>query len=81
MAINILQVAWLSRLAQKNVIRPGDSMVEFGPQDVLARRSDLEFYARRHCPPTELQKTLNEIYDGDKPRPITPVSFLSLIHI
>jgi SAM-dependent methyltransferase len=81
MAINVLQVAWLSRLAKKNVIRPGDSMVEFGPQDVLARRSDLEFYARRHCPPTELQKTLNEIYDGEKPRPITPVAFYGMFGV
>jgi SAM-dependent methyltransferase len=69
MAINALQVAWLSRLRSKGVLSPGQSIIEFSPQDVLASRAAVERYGLRHNPPDVVQALLNEIFDGETPRP------------
>lgn len=81
MAINSLQIAWISRLAAKGIIRRGDSMVEFGPQDLLGRRNIFEMYARRHTGAEAAAKVAKEIYDGETPRPITPVQFYSVFGV
>jgi putative sugar O-methyltransferase len=79
MAINALQVAWISRLAAKKIIREGDSILEFGPQDVLCARSVVEQYGRRHRDGRVVTKVLNEMYDDtDKPKPVVPSAFYSL---
>lgn len=78
MGINTLQIAWLSRLASKNIIGRGDSIVEFGPQDVFSNRQALCFYARRHCDEKILAQKLDEIFDEETPRPIVPRVFYSL---
>jgi SAM-dependent methyltransferase len=78
LAINTLQVAWLSRLAKKNIIKQGDSIVELGPQDILCSRPALNFYGQRHCDDPTLTKKLDEIYDDGEPRPILPSVFYSI---
>jgi SAM-dependent methyltransferase len=68
-AINTLQVAWLSRLADKGIIKRGQSIVEFSPQDVLSPRSAVKKYALRHNRPDEVDRMLERVFDGEKPRP------------
>lgn len=68
MAINALQVAWISRLAAMGVIRSGDSMVEFSPQDVVASRHAVERYGLRHQTPETVAELLRKIFDGEKAR-------------
>src|ERR1700687_5997975 len=77
MAINALQVAWLSRLAMKGIIRKGDSIIEFGPQDLLCSRKAVEGHARINPSWSNIHK----VYDGEKPRPVTPVAFYELFGI
>lgn len=74
MAINALQVAWLGRLAKKRIIRPGDSIIEFGPQDLICSRAAVEVQAR--LKPT--WSRIDEIFDGDKPRTVRPQAFYEL---
>jgi SAM-dependent methyltransferase len=81
MAINSLQVAWISRLAQKKIIRPQDSIVDFGPQELLAKRQAVDVYARRHCDEATVTQKLNELYDEEKPRRIVPATFYSLFGV
>jgi hypothetical protein len=81
MAINALQVAWLSRLVRKGVIRAGDSMIEFSPQDVLCSRRAVEFYALRHQPPATVARSIEEIFDGPTPRPTGIPAFYRLFGI
>lgn len=78
MAINALQVAWMSRLADKKIIREGASILEFGPQDLLCARAVVEQYGLRHRDPATVTKILNEAYDGEYPKPILPAGFYSL---
>jgi SAM-dependent methyltransferase len=77
MAINALQVAWLSRLAMKGIIRKGDSIIEFGPQDLICSRRAVEIHA--HLNPG--WSKIDEIYDGEKPRPVKPAAFYELFGI
>jgi hypothetical protein len=77
MAINALQVAWLSRLAMRGIIRKGDSIIEFGPQDLLCTRRAVEIHS--HLNPA--WSKLDEIYDGEKPRLIKPAAFYELFGI
>jgi SAM-dependent methyltransferase len=78
MAINALQVAWISRLADKKIIREGDSILEFGPQDLLCARAVVEQYGLRHKDPVTVKKVLDEAYDGEIPKPVVPSAFYSL---
>jgi SAM-dependent methyltransferase len=78
MAINALQVAWISRLAGKKIIRPGDSILEFGPQDLLCARAVVEQYGLRHKDAQTVRKVLDEAYDGESPKPVVPSAFYSL---
>ena len=66
--INTLQIAWLSRLADKGIISPGQSIVEFSPQDVYSTRPALKKYALRHNRPETVDPLLDDIFDGDTPR-------------
>jgi len=68
MAINTLQVAWLSRLTDKGIIACGKSMVEFSPQDVLAPRHVIRQYGLRHNSPEVVERMLNQIFDAETPR-------------
>ena len=77
MAINALQVAWLSRLAKKGIIGKGDSIIEFGPQDLLCSRRAVEIHA--HLNPD--WSKMDEIYDGEKPRPVKAAAFYELFGI
>src|SRR3954470_23927321 len=76
-AINALQVAWLSRLATKGVIRKGDSIIEFGPQDLLCSRQAVAIHA--HLNPA--WSKIDEVFDGNKPRPVKPSAFYELFGI
>lgn len=69
MAINSLQVAWLSRLVGKGIISKGQSIVEFSPQDIVAPRAAVRQYGLRHKPAVVVDGLLDEIFDGEKPRP------------
>jgi SAM-dependent methyltransferase len=66
--INTLQIAWLSRLADKGVISPGQSIVEFSPQDIYSTRPAIKKYALRHNPPDTVDRMLDDIFDGETPR-------------
>jgi len=78
MAINALQVAWISRLAEKKIIRSGDSIIEFGPQDLACSRHVIELYARRHCTISELPAKVEQLYDGDHLRQVKPQAFYEI---
>ena len=75
MAINSLQVAWISRLADKKVIRPGDSILEFGPQDLCCGPAVVELYGSRHRDTAFVKQCIGELFDGDRPRPVVPSTF------
>jgi SAM-dependent methyltransferase len=66
--INTLQIAWLSRLAEKGIISRGQSIVEFSPQDIYSTRRAVKKYALRHNPPEILERMLENIFDGETPR-------------
>lgn len=67
-AINTLQVAWLSRLAAKGIISRGQSIVEFSPQDVFSPRHAVRHYALRHNRPDEVERLLDGVFDGETAR-------------
>jgi SAM-dependent methyltransferase len=69
MAINTLQVAWFSRLAKKGVLVPGQSVVEFSPQDIHSSREAVRQYGSRHNPPDVVDRLLDGIFDGESARP------------
>jgi SAM-dependent methyltransferase len=77
MAINALQVAWLCRLAKKGVLRPGSSMIEFGPQDIVCSRRAVEVLALFN----PVWTRINEVFDGDKPRFVRPEAFYALFGV
>lgn len=81
MGINALQVAWISRLADKKIIRPGDSIIEFSPQDLACSRNAVELYGRRHCALSQLPAKVEELFDGERPRQIKPQAFYELFGI
>lgn len=81
MAINALQVAWISRLADKKIIRQGDSILEFGPQDLICQREAVKKYGLRHRDAATVRKALDEAYDGERPRPVIPSAFYGLFGI
>jgi SAM-dependent methyltransferase len=68
-ATNTLQIAWLSRLAKKRIISPGQSIVEFSPQDILAPRAAVRQYGLRHNSSEAVDGLLEKIFEGEKPRP------------
>jgi SAM-dependent methyltransferase len=69
MAINTLQVAWFSRLAKKGILVPGQSVIEFSPQDILSSRQAVRQYGLRHNPPDVVERLLEGIFDGESVRP------------
>jgi len=81
MGINALQVAWMSRLAQKGIIGPGNSVVEFGPQDVFCSRQAVEIHGRKHCALSKLSAVLDEMYDGQTRRDVVPSVFYSIFGV
>jgi hypothetical protein len=81
MAINALQVAWISRLATKGIIRSGDSVIEFSPQDVLASRRAVERYGLRHQTPETVAELMRKIFDGEKARGSGIPSFYRLFGV
>ena len=81
MAINALQVAWFSRLRSKGILSSGQSVIEFSPQDVLASRSAVGRYGRQHNPPAIVEALLNEIFDGETPRPTGIPAFYRLFGV
>jgi hypothetical protein len=68
MGINTLQVAWFSRLAKKGVLVPGQSVVEFSPQDLVSSRQAVRQYGSRHNSPDVVERLLDEIFDGESAR-------------
>jgi SAM-dependent methyltransferase len=77
MAINALQVAWLCRLAKKGVLRPGGSMIEFGPQDIVCSRRALEILSQANPG----WKKIDEVFDSEKPRLVKPAAFYELFGV
>lgn len=77
MAINALQVAWLARLVRKGILRPGSSMIEFGPQDLLCSRKAVEI----HAPLNPGWSKIDEVFDGEAPRPVKPSAFYALFGV
>jgi hypothetical protein len=69
MGINTLQVAWFSRLAKKGVLVPGQSVIEFSPQDLVSSRRAVRQYGSRHNPPDVVERLLDGIFDGESARP------------
>ena len=68
MGINTLQVAWFSRLARKGILAPGQSVLEFSPQDLVTSRRAVRQYALRHNPSDVVEPLLDRIFDGESPR-------------
>jgi SAM-dependent methyltransferase len=79
--INTLQIAWLSRLADKSIIRRGYSIVEFSPQDVSSPRGAVRKYALRHNPADEVDRMLDRIFEGENPRPDGIPAFYQLFGV
>lgn len=68
MGINTLTVAWFSRLAAKGILVPGQSVIEFSPQDLFSSRRAVRQYGLRHNLPDAVEKLLDGIFDGEKVR-------------
>ena len=65
MAINALQVAWLTRLNELGVFFDGASLVEFSPQDVLASRRVVEKIAVPKARSKNASSLIEKVYADD----------------
>jgi SAM-dependent methyltransferase len=66
--INTLQVAWFSRLAAKGILVPGQSVIEFSPQDLVSSRRAVRQYGLRHNSSEVVERLLDGIFDGESVR-------------
>jgi SAM-dependent methyltransferase len=65
MAINIISLAWLDRLAAGGVLR-GGALLDLGPQDLIGcPRRVVEAYAARRLPPAVVAPAIAELFDGE----------------
>ena len=58
-------VHWLERLVRKDVLRPGQSMLEFGPQDCDVPRLLTKSAAARLLGEEEAERRISEAYSGE----------------
>jgi len=65
MVMSCLMVHWLERLARTGVVRPGQSMLEFGPQDVDVPRALVQASAARLLGEAEAARRVARAYDGE----------------
>src|SRR5580704_8189176 len=64
MVMSSLMVHWLERLVRKDVLRPGRSMLEFGPQDCDVPRLLTKSAAARLLGDAEAERRISEAYSG-----------------
>ena len=82
MGINTLTVAWLSRLASRAILKQGQSIIEFSPQDlVMVSRDAVAHFALRHNSAALTNSLLDRIFDGANPRPDGTAAFYRLFGI
>ena len=82
MGINTLTVAWLSRLASRAILKQGQSIIEFSPQDlVMVSRNAVAHFALRHNSAALTDSLLDRVFDGANPRPDGTAAFYRLFGI
>jgi SAM-dependent methyltransferase len=81
MVMSCVMVHWLERLANKGVLKPGQSMLEFGPQDVDIRPPLLLAVASRLLGKEEAARRIAAAYDGDAFRSTDQAKFYALFGI
>jgi SAM-dependent methyltransferase len=80
-SMSCLMVHWLSRLARKNVLPVGASLLEFGPQDMTTSRATIEAVARRHHGEGIARQFLEKIFEGESARRDFQRDFYSIFGI
>jgi hypothetical protein len=65
MVMSSLMVHWLERLVRNDVLRPGQSMLEFGPQDCDVPRLLTKSVAARLLGEEEAERRISEAYSGE----------------
>jgi hypothetical protein len=63
-----MHVEWLSALARRSAIPRNAEVIELGPQDLWIDRASLQLVARRHLGPSDCERALSDIFDGETPR-------------
>jgi SAM-dependent methyltransferase len=74
-------VHWLERLVEKGALKPGQSMLEFGPQDVDVPRAMVCAIASRILGESEAQRRVSAAYEGDGFRRTHQADFYSIFGI
>jgi SAM-dependent methyltransferase len=65
MVMSCLMVHWMERLVHNGVLKQGQSMLEFGPQDVDVPRPLVQAVATRIHGEAEATRRVSRSYDGD----------------
>jgi SAM-dependent methyltransferase len=81
MGINTFTVAWLSRLRSRQILKPGQSIIEFSPQDVMSSRAAVSHFALKHNSATQAEALIEQIYDGEQFRRNGMAAFYRLFGI
>jgi SAM-dependent methyltransferase len=74
-------VHWLERLVQKGALRPGQTMLEFGPQDVDVPREMTFAIASRILGERDAEKSVALAYDGEGFRRTNQAQFYRLFGV
>jgi len=77
MAMSSLIVHWLSHLAKSGIIRKGENLLEFGPQDMITPRKIIEGVAYKHLG-NDANTVIEDIFEGEKPKPLYQKHFYSI---
>lgn len=81
MVMSCLIVHWLERLTRKGVLKPGQSMIEFGPQDIDIRPAFLSAVISRLRGDEEAERLISEVYDGESFKAEDQAKFYSIFGI
>ena len=68
MAIGSLHIEWLSRLVDRDILRPGAAVLDLGPQDIQVSREYLTAVARRRQADDRVTSLIDRIFDGTNVR-------------
>jgi SAM-dependent methyltransferase len=81
MVVSCVMVHWMERLAKKGVLKAGQSMLEFGPQDVDVRPPLMLAVASRLLGEQEAARRISEAYDGEAFRSTDQAKFYAVFGI
>jgi hypothetical protein len=81
MVMSCVMVHWLERLVKMGALKPGQSMIEFGPQDMDIRPRFLSAVATRLHGDEEARRLLSDAYDSESLGAYDQAKFYSVFGI